>query len=152
MKIYKAEKSDKKAIVRFYKAQHYSASFLGFDQVYYIKEKQQIIAAMIVSKINPQHNHHFLHALVVDKLFQQQGIASKLLQFALTYHQPLVCFANENLSSFYIKNCLLKLTNDQIAVEVPEHLLLRFESYRKKHSQLKVFISPLIDDKTSSLK
>lgn len=141
MKILKAEKPDKKAILRFYKEQNYSASFIGFDKVYYIKKNQKIIASMIISKISNEHHHEFLHALVVDKHFQLQGVASKLLKFALAQHKPLICFANEALSHFYIKNSMLKLANDREPVEVPEHLLLRLKSYRKKQSQLKVFIS-----------
>lgn len=141
MKISKAKKSDKKAILRFYKKQHYSASFIGFDQCYFMTDNENIIAAMIVSKIKSQHHHQFLHALVVDKLFQQQGLATKLLRFALTQHKFLVCFANECLSDFYIRNSMLKLTDEQLSYEVPEHLLLRYKSYRKKQSQLKVFIS-----------
>ncbi|MDG1752288.1 MAG: GNAT family N-acetyltransferase [Thalassotalea sp.] len=150
MNIVKAEKSDKKAILRFYKAQHYSASFIGYDHCYFLRDKQTIIAAMIVSKIALQHHHYFLHALVVDKQYQQQGIATKLLQLALQKHQPLICFANESLSAFYTKSNMVKLTNSQMTKSLPEHLLLRFEVYRNKQPQLKVFKSVNDSDKTNS--
>ena len=141
MNIATAEKSNKKAILRFYKSQNYSASFLGYDQCYFICDKQIIIAAMIVSKIAAKHQHYFLHALVVDNQYQRQGLASQLLRHALQITQPLICFANESLSSFYMQNNMLKLTHDQIVKKLPEHLFLRFERYRKKQLQLKVFMS-----------
>jgi GNAT superfamily N-acetyltransferase len=150
MRITKAEKSDKKAILRFYKYQHYSASFIGYDHCYFIRHNQTIIAAMIVSKIALQHRHYFLHALVVDKQFQHQGLATQLLQHAIIQHQPLICFADESLSAFYTQNHMLKLTDIQKTENLPEHLLLRYKVYQNKQSQLKVFKSVIDSDKTCS--
>jgi GNAT superfamily N-acetyltransferase len=150
MNIIKATKSDKKAILRFYNSQHYSARFIGYDHCYFMKDDQIIVAAMIVSKIAHQHRHYFLHALVVAEQFQKQGVASQLIQAALKLHQPLICFADESLSALYTQNNWVKLTDEQIYFNVPEHLLLRFKAYQNKQSQLKVFKSVYDSDKTST--
>ncbi|MDT0604784.1 GNAT family N-acetyltransferase [Thalassotalea castellviae] len=148
MKITKAEKSDKKALLHFYKAQHYSASFLGHDQCYFVKKNNTIIAAVMVSKIAEQFRHYFLHALVVDEKFQHQGIASLLLNHANKRHQPLICFANNSLETLYTHNDFEKLSVLEYETVIPQHLLLRFIGYKNKQSQLQVFISTFDNVKT----
>jgi GNAT superfamily N-acetyltransferase len=148
MKINTAAKSDKKDLLRFYKAQHYSASFIGYDQCYFIKINNTIMAAVMVSKIAEHHQHYFLHALVVDNKFQHQGIASLLLKHVNERHQPLLCFANAPLEAFYTKNDFVKLLPSAYETMLPQHLFLRFNGYKKKQSQLQVFISTFDNDKT----
>ncbi|MDO6446841.1 GNAT family N-acetyltransferase [Colwellia sp. 1_MG-2023] len=148
MKIITAAKSDKKELLRFYKAQQYSASYIGYDQGYYVKKNHTIVAAVMVSKIAEHHQHYFLHALVVDNKFQHQGIASLLLNHANERHQPLVCFANAPLEAFYTKNNFVKLLPSAFETKLPPHLYLRFIAYKKKQSQLQVFISTFDNDKT----
>ena len=47
-----ANKADKKSILRFYKDNHYSARFIGYDSCYLIKENDNIIASVIISLAN----------------------------------------------------------------------------------------------------
>jgi GNAT superfamily N-acetyltransferase len=135
-----AQKSDKKAILRFYKSQHYSASFLGYDSCYFLKNNEEIIASVIISKIAQHHQHYFLHALVVKQQYQRQGLASQLLQYAQRQHLPLICFSTEKLLPFYLKNSLIKLQSDKIVSNLPEHLHMRYKRYLKKQPQLNVFL------------
>ncbi|WP_448248692.1 GNAT family N-acetyltransferase [Thalassotalea agariperforans] len=104
-----AAKSDKKSVKRFYKSQHYSASFIGFDSTYIVLDNEQIIASAIVSYSTSDNNQALLHALVVAKLYQKQGIATELIniikqQHCHNYrekHSTIVCFADDKLSQFY---------------------------------------------------
>jgi len=139
-----AHKTNKKAILRFYKNNHYSASFLGFDSCYVIKDEQSIIASVIISKIKESQENSqlsFLHALVVKAQYQHIGLASQLLSHVQNLHSPFVCFANDELSALYTKNQMTKLADDEVVEKVPEHLVLRFQSYQIKQPQLKVFLS-----------
>ena len=98
MHIVRADKTDKKAIQGFYKQQHYSAGFIGYDRTYLIKQQQQIIASVILSRITVDNPHELLHALVVDKVFQHQGLASRLLRYVKQNHATFSCFANAKLA------------------------------------------------------
>ena len=133
--ITKAEKSDKKEILRFYKQQHYSARFLGFDQAYFIKKNEAIIACVIVSNLSSNCHQALLHALVVDKAWRKQRIASKLLEHCTTLHEHIVCFADSSLSTFYKTNGFY-----QANIETIDKLLeVRYLSYQLKDSNLVIF-------------
>lgn len=140
MEIIKANKSDKKSILRFYKAQQYSARFLGLDHCYIIKNNEKIIASVIVSYIDKSNPMGFLHALVVDKTFQHQGLASQLIKYTEKQHPTMVCFANESLTPLYLKSLFTKLPQAQYRKTLAEHLFVRFNRYQIKQPQLKVFI------------
>ena len=139
MKITLAEKSDKKLIKRFYKSQHYSASFIGLDHCYIVKCDEAIIACVIISSITEQYD--FLHALVVDKRFHRQKLASKLLTHTQSLHHPIACFANNLLSTLYTNNGYSPLSCDKCSSFLPEEIYQRYRHYRKKQLNLKVFIS-----------
>jgi len=142
-----AKKTDKKSILRFYKSQHYSARFIGLDYCYLVKKDEKIIASVMVSQITTDNSQYFLHALVVDKNHQKQGIATKLVNHVNQTHQPVVCFAQPELSRFYHQCKMPELAIHLLTSQLNEHLSLRFQQYQKKQSDLKVFISLGKDDK-----
>ncbi len=138
MQIIQAAKSDKKAIFRFYRVQHYSARYLGFDQVFLLKQQQEIIAAAMVSRITADSQYDFLHALVVDSGFQKQGLASTLLKHIKQQSPSLICFAQPKLASLYQKIAMTQQTPKQIQ-QLPQHLQLRYSAYLAKQPTLKVY-------------
>lgn len=121
-----ADKSDKKAIQRFYKQQRYSARFLGDDVTYLVRDNQDIIASVIISF---KDSHPFLHALVVAECWQHQGLATKLLIECQKHCPRLICFCAPELSPFYTKNGFAVVS----LIDLPEELQLRFNAYRKNH-------------------
>lgn len=121
-----ADKSDKKAIQRFYKQQRYSARFLGDDVTYLVRDNQDIIASVIISF---KDSHPFLHALVVDNNHRGQGIAQSLLAKAAEQHPKLYCFCEEELVSFYQKQRFAVIEGSLL----PDDLRQRYLAYRKKH-------------------
>lgn len=141
LSVTKAVKADKKSIQRFYKAQQYSASFMGFDHCYLLKQQEEIIACVIISQITPSHKQFFLHALVVDKSHQKKGFASQLLQHVTKLHHPLVCFASNTLAALYESQGLQYLPKNLIASLLSETLVCRFKHYQKQQKSLAAFIS-----------
>lgn len=109
--VIKATKADKKRIQRFYHQQHYSASFVGYDECYIIEEEcfelegiehhNKIIAAAIVSMSHHTNQQPWLHGLVVNAHHQRQGIASVLMRHITACYTELVCFASPELIPFY---------------------------------------------------
>jgi GNAT superfamily N-acetyltransferase len=134
-----ADKSDKKTIKQFYKQQHYSASFMGFDTVYFIKHNETIIACVIVSQLKLYNSQYFLHALVVDKQYRKQGIATRLLNSHHINAQQIICFAGKELSMLY-KNANYDLASSK---QLNETNLLRYQQYQKSKPNLQVFIKRL---------
>jgi len=132
-----ANKSDKKSLKRFYKQQSYSAGLLGFDCIYIIKNKQEIIGAVIISAIEENNAQLFLHALVIKQAFRQKKFASQLIQHALLQHtnQQVICFAKEQLANFYQLNGFSQVTEQQLL----QPLLMRYSSYKKTNNTLLVF-------------
>lgn len=109
-------KTNKKALLRFYQHNRYSARFIGFDQAYYCTdEKQNIRASVIVSKISNDNSQWLLHALLTDKSYQQQGLASALIKYCQNHHQPLVCFVDEKLTTFYYTRHFKKIPSTQLS-------------------------------------
>ena len=152
MLIYEAIKSDKKSLHRFYKSQQYSAKFMGLDKSYIIKSPitGDIIASVIISKIRAYNHQYFLHALVVDALYQNKGLATALINYVSTIHQPLVCFSIKSLSKLYLQAGMKELITELVE---PEHidvakgkfklsteLSTRYSVYSKKQKSLTVFI------------
>ncbi len=139
MQVLLAKKSDKKAILRFYKAQHYAARFLGFDNCYLIKKDDEIIASVIVSGLIASSSVAFLHALVVDNQHRHQGAATQLLRHALSLHAPLICFAQPALRPLYLSVNMKLMSADNISANLPEHLLTRFNAYQNTQPTLEVY-------------
>jgi N-acetylglutamate synthase-like GNAT family acetyltransferase len=134
-KIFLAVKSDKKTLKRFYKLQRYSASYIGLDHCFYISQGQNIIAAMIISQINKSNAQYLLHGLVVDKNFQHQGLALALLDKACTNFTNLVCFADSELSSLYLKANFTQVESHFLSAE----LFNRYHQYHKTKKHLIIF-------------
>lgn len=138
-----AKKSDKKTIKRFYKTQHYSAAFIGYDKCYYFQNNnEEIIAAVIVSYVCLDNKQALLHALVVDKAHRNKSLALKLIAHCLQQHPNIVCFARAELSKLYLTaNMTLITANKPLAEYVSPTLISRYNSYQDKTKDLLVFIS-----------
>jgi hypothetical protein len=134
-----ANKRDKKNIVRFYKRQHYSASFIGYDQTFIIECEGYIIASVIISQLTQsQHlcnSDHFLHALVVDIQHQRKALATSLLTHVNEIFTQLYCFADINLEELY---CRANFKNISPS-ELPEQLASRYWRYQKNNRTLCCF-------------
>jgi len=134
-----ADKSDKKAIKLFYKQQHYSASFMGLDTVYFIKHENNIIASVIVSLLKKHNTQYFLHALVVDKKHRNHGLATELLNYCDIIGQDIICFAAKSLDGLYLRAGY----NLACPKQLNETNLLRYHQYQKSKPSLQVFIKQL---------
>ncbi|PKI12935.1 GNAT family N-acetyltransferase [Colwellia sp. 12G3] len=152
-----AKKSDKKSILRFYKDNHYSARFIGYDTCYLIKKNDKIIASVILSlgenrpeisqigedilltksRAKPQY---LLHALFVTPDYRKLGYAESLLKHSITHHQQLVCFAQTSLNKLYLNNGFTLLFDDLMSECLTPTLLNRFKQYSKHKTELKVYI------------
>ncbi|WP_286235575.1 GNAT family N-acetyltransferase [Thalassotalea sediminis] len=140
--LYLAQKSDKKAIMRFYKNQHYSASFMGYDHCYLLKDNNDdIIASVIVSTLTERNTQALLHALVVKADHQGLGLAKTLLEHCIRQHATIVCFAAPNLKTLYTKVGLSMLPDNQIEQHLNEVLSCRYRSYQKQQPLLNAFIT-----------
>ena len=133
-------KSNKKALLRFYKAEHYSARLIGHDKWYFISEKDLIIAAVIVSEIGQAEIQYFLHGLVTSKAYQNRGLASKLIAHVQLLNPNIVCFADNSMSPFYLTKQFIKISQQAIKISLVEGLSLRFFCYMSSKPDLRVFI------------
>lgn len=124
-----ATKSDKKAILRFYKEQHYSASFLGFDTTYLIKLANEIVATVIVSQLTQHNTDYFLHGLVVDERYQHRGLASKLISYCQQRHSPIICFSQPSYTKLYQKLRFIELEQLEIKDNLSAPLYERYIRY-----------------------
>ena len=132
-------KSNKKALLRFYKAEHYSASFIGHDKWYFISEQNLIIAAVIVSQIRQAKIQYFLHGLVTSKAHQNRGLASQLIAHVQLLNRNIVCFADNSMSPFYLTKQFIKIPQQAINVSLVEELSRRFTRYASRKPDLCVF-------------
>jgi N-acetylglutamate synthase-like GNAT family acetyltransferase len=146
--VIKAKKADKKNIMRFYKAQHYAASYIGQDQCYFIKVDEIIIACAMVSAGQESGEFWLLHALVVNKKYQGRRIASQLLQTIFaekfqheqTQYRQILCFADNALSTFYYSNQFINYNAEYDIAQLPKEFKHRYVSYRKKQKSLQCFL------------
>ncbi|WP_448550041.1 GNAT family N-acetyltransferase [Thalassotalea fusca] len=128
--IIKADKEDKKAIKRFYKHQHYSASFMGLDTAYIAKQQEEIVGAVIVSRIVEDNQQPLLHGLVVDRQYQRLGIAQLLLNQCQANFNEIRCFASPRLAEFYHK---VKFVQGG-ETDLSPTLALRYQQYSCKQA------------------
>lgn len=135
-----ADKSDKKNIIRFYKAQRYSASFIGYDKTYLAINEldNSVVGIVIVSFSNNINQQGLLHGLFVKAEYRHQAIARKLLHTALKSHNQIICFAATELSSFYQKMGFNPTTIHEAFIA--EVNLTRFNAYQKNMPSLAIFI------------
>lgn len=138
--ISKAKKSEKKAILRFYKLNHYSARFLGHDTTYLAKVQDEIVASVILSNIVHNANQVFLHGLFTAPNYRNQGYSTQLLKSVCNEHPVIVCFAQPALSGFYQTLGFTPIPATLRTKFLNAHLLLRFNSYVRSQPKLQVFI------------
>ncbi|WOH38045.1 GNAT family N-acetyltransferase [Thalassotalea fonticola] len=132
MQIQLANKSDKNSIKRFYKSNHYSASFMGDDQCFYMTSQEEIIASVIISFSSTTP---FLHALVVNRNYQHQGLATQIV-FHCQHRLPNInCFADKTLTKFYQKLGFECINSNNL----PDCLQSRFYSYQRNNNTLNAF-------------
>ena len=132
MHIQIATKADKSAIKRFYKNNRYSASFMGDDQCFYITHYEAIVACVIVSYSTTTP---FLHALVVQKNQQKNGLARQLVAKCQQQFNDIICFADKDLTEFYLKLGFVKSNANRL----PANLLDRFQIYSNKNNLLQCY-------------
>ncbi|WDE13838.1 GNAT family N-acetyltransferase [Thalassomonas haliotis] len=132
----RAEKSDKKAIKRFYRQHSYSASFMGLDSCYLVKDKQDIIASVLYSQLLAENRQSLLHALVVAPDHRRLSIAASLLDYSRTFHPLSVCFAAPELAPLYLSNNFQLANLDQLS----PLLARRYLQYIKAKPELAIFI------------
>ncbi|WDE03330.1 GNAT family N-acetyltransferase [Thalassomonas viridans] len=130
------QKSDKKAIKRFYRQHSYSAGFMGLDSCYLVKDKQQIIACVIHSRLVVENQQSLLHALVVAPGYRRQAIASSLLDYSCAFHPLTVCFADKQLAPLYLSSRFTPASQHQLFPE----LAARYTQYIKKKPELTIFM------------
>jgi len=138
-----AKKQDKKAIKRFYKQQKYSANFIGFDHCYFIKSSDTIIGSVIISFIESNNQQAFLHALVIDKQFQKQGLATQLVKNIECNYSSVTCFSNSNMASFYQK-LGFQVTNSKTISPIIEKRFIQYRRTKPKLLRFIKFYGPLI--------
>lgn len=121
--------SNKKQIKRFYKSQHYSAAFIGFDSSYQVVDVNcNIIASVIVSYQIKDNQQAFLHALVVDKNFQNIGVAKQLIAYVCTQHNDIICFCSPKLINLY-QQCYFNIASE---IELSTKNKFRFSLYKNQ--------------------
>ena len=155
----KAAKTDKKDIMRFYKAQRYAASYIGQDQCYFIKGNNEIIACAMVSAGQENGELWLLHALVTEKAYRGKGLASLLLRFimaeskvelqqvapgntvdknepSLPRYSKIICFADKVLQPLYLSNKFINYNAVEDIAQLPNEFQQRLSRYREKQSNL----------------
>lgn len=157
--VIKAIKTDKKDIMRFYKAQHYAASYIGQDQCYFIKVDELIIACAMISAGQENGELWLLHALVTDQQHRGKGIASLLLDTIIAEKKPVditmlanktvikseiilpayakvICFAAQTLQRFYVSNQFRVYNSTADISQLPNEFQQRLSRYREKQKTL----------------
>lgn len=156
--VVKATKVDKKDILRFYKSQHYAARYIGQDHCYVIKMNDTIIACAMISAGQENRQFWLLHALVIDKQYRGNGLASKLIQTLISKQEKskpstslmleselatypnIVCFADTQLKQLYISNGFTLHNSNEDIQQLPEEFQQRLLRYRKKQNNLCCFL------------
>ena len=137
-----AQQSDKKNIKRFYKNNHYAASYMGYDSCYIIKIDNNIVASVIVSYIVNENSQALLHALFVDESYRKNKLASLLIQKAQQEHSSIVCFAHKKLIGFYQKLDFIPIETFQTkeAQLLSSTNLAKLSQYQRYNTQLTAYI------------
>lgn len=122
--------TNKKQIKRFYQSQHYSASFMGFDKSYQVLDDDDIIASAIISYQTKENNQALLHAIVVNKNYQNKGIAKQLITHICKLYPNIVCFCSPELVKLYRQCGFVQFEAEQLSSKNKERYLI----YQKKKS------------------
>ena len=146
--VVKSTKLDKKDIMRFYKTQRYSASYIGQDQCYLVKCDNFIIASAIVSAGQGNGDFWLLHGLVVDIQQRGKSIASLILQTIIAEVKEskqvkfaqIICFADHALRPLYQSNQFISYNTSKNLAQLPLEFKQRLLGYREKQQSLHCFI------------
>lgn len=134
---------DKAAVKRFYKAQHYPGKYKGYDQVFIGEQMGNIIATAMFSQLNVENKQALMHGVVVNKASHKQGIASKLIRYALPQLgsgiTEVVCFSAPNLSALYLPLGFKQVNENSLN----DLLLKRYQAYQKHQADLAIFSTQL---------
>ncbi len=147
-KVVKATKADKKAIKRFYKTQHYSASCIGQDHCYLVKSQGTIIASAIISAGQENGNFWLLHGLVTDRAYRGKNIASSIIRTIITEgngtkekrYSKIICFAGTELQPFYLANEFISYNDINELNQLPLEFKQRLARYQEKQKNLQCFL------------
>lgn len=137
LEVKKCSKAEKKEILRFYKNNHYPASFMGYDQVYTLLLKNKTIGYGIISYITTNNERGLLHSLLIVAEQRNKGYAKLLIKTMLDEHKNIICFADEKLKPFYVKLGF----KEAIVLDIPEFLMSKYKSYKTKNKNLNAFIT-----------
>lgn len=132
---YQTKKEDKKTTLRFYKAQGYSASFMGYDYTYWVKQDDNIVGSVIFSYINKNNTCALLHALYIDPNYRFNNLATHLIDYAANIHNHMICFADISLDMFYKKSSFIESPQNNL----PECFNNKFIAYQQRNKKLKVY-------------
>lgn len=132
----KSTRKDKKSIKKFYKGEHYSASFMGYDHCYTATYNNEIIGSVILSYVNKINEYALLHALYISPLYRNNGYANKLINYACNEHNNILCFADKSLDGFYKKNGFTEAK----PIDIPFYWQQRFNHYSIKNTNLTIYI------------
>ena len=145
-KVVEALKSDKKDIMRFYKSQQYSASFIGHDHCYIVKFDNKIVASVILSAGQACGDYWLLHGLVIDKVMRGKKIASVILQAIINSEhlgskfKKIICFADVALQGLYNKNLFVTYNSNDEIETLPQELKQRLKRYQSKQPNLHCYL------------
>ena len=128
-------KENKKLLKRFYKANHYSASFMGLDHTYVVSLNNTIIGCVILSYLDKTNTIAFLHALFISPIHRHKGYAHCLIEYACKHHEQIICFADSSLDQLYTKSKFIEGSIEKL----PAVILKRFTTYLSKHKNLRIY-------------
>lgn len=84
-----------------------------------------------------------LHAVVVDKRQQRQGLASNLISYALqqlaSNVSKVVCFCEPHLGALYLSLNFVEASIDNDDQALNDLLIKRYQAYKKYHPELVIF-------------
>ena len=88
-----------RAVNKFYRSQKHKGSASGDEQVFIIKDDQDIVGAV---RLVPYDGYFWLRSLYIEESLQKQGLGSRLLTFVHEHIQlPIYCFPYLHLDGFY---------------------------------------------------
>jgi GNAT superfamily N-acetyltransferase len=146
--VVKATKADNKAIKRFYKTQRYSASYIGQDHCYLVKNQSIIIASAIISAGQENGDYWLLHGLVTDQEYRGLKIASSIIRKIIDQgnhtqdkgYTNIICFADSELRPFYLANRFISYNAINELNKLPLEFKQRLVRYQEKHKNLQCFL------------
>lgn len=117
-------------INQFYKREKHKGSASGDEQVFYIHQQDEVIAAV---RLVPHEGYFWLRSLYVKEALRGQSLGRQLLTVV---HQlidlPIYCFPYTHLENFY-GQCNYQLLSSE---QLPANLQQLFKRYQGKGSHI----------------